>query len=185
MSLLFFQRMLANPFRVGYVVPSSPFLTRQTARTLDFSSPRVVVELGPGEGCHTRQIIRRMCPQSRLVLLELDQEFVKHLRKQFAGDPRVTVLHADARHLARELAATGVQRCDYIVSGLPFFLISQPLKGELLDAIAGCMDERTRFVTYQVSLQLATEENHFALARRQYCPLNIPPINILEFQKSG
>ena len=72
MSLLFFKRVLANPIRVGYLVPSSGFLTRKTARRIDFSKPRVVIELGPGEGCHTRQIVRRMNAESRLVLIELD-----------------------------------------------------------------------------------------------------------------
>ena len=84
MSLLFLKRVLANPLRVGYVVPSSPFLTRQTARRLDFSRPRVVVELGPGEGCHTREIVKRMDARSRLILFELDEEFVSHLRKQLS-----------------------------------------------------------------------------------------------------
>jgi phosphatidylethanolamine/phosphatidyl-N-methylethanolamine N-methyltransferase len=184
MSLVFFQRMVRKPLRVGYVVPSSPFLTRQTARRLDFSVPRTVVELGPGEGCHSRQILRRMGPGSKLLLVELDEGFVAHLRRQFSGDPRVGVIHADARDLARELAAAGVARCDYIVSGLPFFLIKGTLKTELLESIAGVMDADTRFVTYQVSLQLADEIHLFELAGREYCPLNIPPINILEFRKA-
>ncbi len=185
MSLLFFQRVLANPFRVGYVVPSSPFLTRQTAKRIDYSKPRVVVELGPGEGCHSRQILRRMCPDSRLLLLELDDAFARHLKKQFAGDKRVVVVHADARDLAKALLAAGITRCDYIVSGLPFSLIKNPLKGELLAAIAQAMDEDTVFVTYQVSLQLASEDHLFRLAEKEYCPLNIPPINILEFRKAA
>ncbi len=185
MSLLFFQRVLANPFRVGYVVPSSPFLTRQTAKCLDFSQPRVVVELGPGEGCHTRQILRRMCPDSKLLLVELDDAFVKHLKIQFAGDKRVTIVHADARHLAAELKAAGITRCDYIVSGLPFSLIRDPLKGELLAAIASAMDKETVLVTYQVSLQLTEEAKLFRLADKKYCTLNIPPINILEFRKAA
>jgi phospholipid N-methyltransferase len=185
MSLLFFQRALANPFRVGYVVPSSPFLTRQTAKRLNFSRPRVVVELGPGEGCHTRQILRRMCPDSQLLLLELDEAFATHLKEQFANDKRVKVVHADARHLAEELVKAGITRCDYIVSGLPFFLIKEPLKQELLAAIADAMDGETVFVTYQVSLQLTGEAKLFRLADKKYCPLNIPPINILEFRKSA
>lgn len=185
MSLLFFRRVLANPLRVGYVVPSSPFLTRQTARRLDYSSPRTIVELGPGEGCHTRQIAKRMCADSRLILIELDEHFVEHLRDQFKNDPRVTVLHADARHLKQELGREGVGRVDYIVSGLPFSLISHPLKGELLGAIAEAMDERSRFVTYQVSLQLKDDTSLLELSAKEYCPLNFPPINVLEFRKAG
>lgn len=185
MSLLFFKRVLAKPLQVGYLVPSSPFLTRQTAKRLDFSQPKVVVELGPGEGCHSRQILRRMCPDSKIVLVELDSKFAGHLRKQFADDQRVTVVEADARHLRRELQAVGITRCDYIVSGLPFFLIKGPIKDELLGEIAATMDDDTCFVTYQVSLQLKGEAHLFELANRTYCPLNLPPINILEFRKAG
>src|ERR1700722_12221617 len=123
MSLLFFKRVLANPLQVGYVVPSSPFLTRKVAKRLDFSQPRVVVELGPGEGCHTRQIVKRMDPHSKLLLFELDDHFASHLRKQFAHDPRVTVLHTDALHMPATLRELGYARCDYIISGLPFLVI--------------------------------------------------------------
>lgn len=185
MSLLFLRRVLANPLRVGYVVPSSSFLTRQTAKCLDYSRPRVVVELGPGEGCHSRQILRRMCPESKLLLLELDEAFANHLKRQFAGDARVVVIHADARHLKAELNAAGIIRCDYIVSGLPFFLIKEPVKRELLIAISDAMDHETVFVTYQVSLELADEAELFRLSHKKYCPLNIPPINILEFRKTA
>ena len=110
MSLLFFKRVLANPIRVGYLVPSSGFLTRKTARRIDFSKPRVVIELGPGEGCHTRQIVRRMNAESRLVLIELDEHFAAHLEKQFAHDDRVTVMHTDALHLAETLTSMGFKR---------------------------------------------------------------------------
>ena len=106
MSLLFFKRVLANPLRVGYLVPSSPFLTRQTASQLDYSRPRVIVELGPGEGCHTREIVKRMGPDSRLVLFEVDPEFVSHLRRQFREDDRVTVLQTDALHIREADSAT-------------------------------------------------------------------------------
>ncbi len=185
MSLLFFRRVLANPLRVGYVVPSSPFLTRQTARRLDFSKPRVVVELGPGEGCHTRQIIKRMDADSKLILLELDEEFAVHLKKSFAGDPRVTVLHADAQVLPETLRELGHTHCDYIVSGLPFLVIDEPIRNKILQNIAGAMQSESRFITYQVSDQLCANTHLFELAGREYCPLNLPPINVFEFKKAA
>lgn len=184
MSLLFFQRVLANPLRVGYVVPSSPFLTRQTAGRLDFSRPRIIVELGPGEGCHTRQIVKRMTPESRLILFELDPQFVRHLKKQFGHDNRITVLQADALDLPETLKNLGHPRCDYIVSGLPFLVIEKDLKSRILNRIAEAMDAESRLITYQVTTQLCDEDHLFELAGREYCPLNIPPINVLEFRRS-
>jgi len=184
MSLLFFKRVLANPLRVGYVVPSSPFLTGQVARRLDFSKPRIVVELGPGEGCHTRKIVRRMDPASKLILIELDEEFVGHLKKSFVNDPRVTVLHTDALHLPDVLQKLGHTRCDYLVSGLPFLVIEEKIRTRILQNIAEVMDEKSRFITYQVTAQLCDQDHLFELAGKEYCPLNIPPINVFEFKKA-
>src|SRR5579871_6318620 len=104
MSAIFLKRFLQRPFQVASVIPSSPALIRRVASKMDFSAPRVIVEYGPGEGCHTREIARRMNPESRLILFELDPEFADHLRDQFRDDPRVEVLNQDAALLNEELA---------------------------------------------------------------------------------
>jgi phospholipid N-methyltransferase len=183
-SLLFFKRVLANPLRVGYLVPSSPFLTRQTASRLDFSRPRVVVELGPGEGCHTREIVKRMSPDCRIVLFEVDPAFVAHLRHQFRNDSRVTVLETDALHIREALNELGHSRCDYILSGIPFSVIEKSIRGRILSRIAGAMDADSRFIAYQLGTQLCEEGHLFQLAKKTFCALNLPPINVMEFRRA-
>jgi phosphatidylethanolamine/phosphatidyl-N-methylethanolamine N-methyltransferase len=184
MSLLFFKRVLANPIRVGYIVPSSGFLTRKTAKRLDFSKPRVVIELGPGEGCHTRQIVRRMNAESKLILIELDDHFAAHLEKQFAHDSRVTVVHKDALHLAETLASMGISSPDYIVSGIPFTIMESELREKLLAAISRSMGPDSIFITYQFSLQIS-EHKLFDLWRSDLCLLNVPPLTVMELRKSA
>lgn len=183
MSLLFFKRLIANPIRVGYLVPSSGFLTRKTAKRIDFSQPRVVIELGPGEGCHTRQIVRKMDPDSRLILIELDDQFAAHLKKQFAHDPRVTVVQTDALHLVETLQQLGICNPDYIVSGIPFTIMERNLRERLLANIADSMGPETIFITYQVSL-LISEHELFDLARSEHCLFNVPPITVMELRKA-
>ena len=184
MSLLFFKRVLANPIQVGYLVPSSGFLTRRTAKRIDFSKPRVVVELGPGEGCHTRQIVRRMDAGSKLILIELDAHFAAHLRKQFLHDPRVTVVQSDALHLATTLGDMGISNPDYIVSGIPFTIMERDLREKLLANIALAMGPDSIFITYQVSLRIS-EHALFDLSRSEHCLFNVPPINVMELRKSA
>ena len=184
MSLLFFKRVLANPIRVGYIVPSSRFLTRKTAKRIDFSKPRVVIELGPGEGCHTRQIVRRMNAESRLVLIELDDHFAAHLEKQFAHDDRVTVLHTDALHLAETLIKMGICNPDYIVSGIPFTIMDRELREKLLSNISQAMGPDSVFITYQFSQQIS-EHELFDLSRSDLCLLNLPPLTVMELRKSA
>lgn len=183
MSLLFFKRVLANPIQVGYIVPSSPFLTRKTARCIDFSTPRTVVELGPGEGCHTRQIVRRMSPGSRIILVELDAHFAKHLRHQFANNPQVTVVEGNALDLPETLATHDFQNPDYIVSGIPFTIMERELREKLIASIARAMGPDSVFITYQFSLMLA-EHELFEMKRRDHCLFNVPPLNVLQLTKA-
>jgi len=183
MSLLFFKRLLANPIRVGYLVPSSPFLTRKTAKRMDFSKPRMVVELGPGEGCHTRQIARRMGPTSKLILIELDAHFAEHLEKQFSNDDRVIVVHADAMDLPETLEQMGCNHPDYIVSGIPFTIMESQRREQLLASIFRAMGPDSVFITYQFSLQLS-EHELFVLKRSEHCLFNVPPLNVIELKKA-
>ncbi len=183
MSLLFLKRMLANPIQVGYLVPSTPFLTHRTARFIDYSGARTVVELGPGEGCHSRKIVRRMSADSKLILIELDDHFADHLKRQFADDPRVSVVHGDALHLFETLADLGAHEPDYIVSGIPFTIMDKGLRESLLASIARAMGPRSRFITYQASLRISAHAS-FSLVRREHCMLNVPPLHVMELRKA-
>jgi len=183
MSFLFFKRVLANPIRVGYLVPSSGFLTRKTASRIDFSKPRIIVELGPGEGCHTRQIVRRMDPDSRLILIELDHQFAAHLSEQFKDDDRVSVVNTDALHLVEVLESLGASCPDYIVSGIPFTIMERDLRERLLASIADSMGPQSIFITYQFSLQIS-EHECFELVRSDFCLVNLPPLRVMELRKS-
>ncbi len=184
MSLLFLKRVLANPVRVGYLVPSSPFLTRQTAKFIDYASARTVVELGPGEGCHSRRILQRMRADTRFILVELDAHFVEHLELQFAGDTRVEVVHGNALQLGDILEGLGVSSPDYIVSGIPFTIMKRPLREKLLASIARAMGPGSRFITYQVSLSIS-DHALFDTVRSKHCLFNVPPLHVMELQKAA
>ena len=183
MSLLFFKRVIANPVQVGYIVPSSGFLTRKTARFIDYKNAKTIVELGPGEGCHTRRIVRQLAPDSRLILIELDEHFAEHLSRQFAKDPRVDVVQANALDLVETLDRLGASEPDYIVSGIPFTIMERGLRESLLASIAGSMGPQTRFITYQATIKLSEHES-FQLVRREHCMLNVPPLHVMELRRS-
>src|SRR5712692_6714385 len=93
MSVLFFKRFLQRPFQIASIVPSSKALVERVASKMDFSGPRVIAEYGPGEGVHSREIARRMSPDSHLLLFELDPAFSRALEREFAAARRVHVVN--------------------------------------------------------------------------------------------
>jgi phosphatidylethanolamine/phosphatidyl-N-methylethanolamine N-methyltransferase len=183
-SALFFKRFLKRPFQVASIVPSSKALVERVASKMDFSQRRVIAEYGPGEGAHSREIARRMTPDSHLLLFELDAAFSRALERQFAGDSRVHVIHGDAASLPYELKRRGIAACDYILSGIPFSILKIEKKRALLrkthDALApgGC------FIIYQVTNELKQHATLFERAESEYFLQNIPPMFITIFHKA-
>lgn len=189
MSVLFLKRFLSRPRQVASIIPSSKALIRKVASKIDFSRPRTIAEYGPGEGCHTREILRRMHPESKLLLFELDPELAGHLQQEFRDDPRVVVLNTDAGNLPQALAERGLPHCDYIVSGIPFSLIEPEKKRALLQATFDSLapHDDAAFVIYQVTNELRDRGHcdHFPRAESEYCLVNIPPMFVTKFYKTA
>ena len=187
MSAIFLKRFLQRPFQVASIIPSSRTLVQRVADTMELTKPRIIAEYGPGEGCHTREIARRMHPDSRLLLFELDPELAQHLAEQFRVDPRITVFHSDAANLASALLQRGYRHCDYIVSGIPFSILEGEKKRELLrntfDALAPHDD--AAFVIYQVTNELVRHCSYFPRIESKYCLQNIPPMFVTKFYKTA
>lgn len=189
MSVLFLKRFLSRPRQVASIIPSSKALVRKVMSKMDFSRRRTIVEFGPGEGVHTREIAKRMTPDSKLLLFELDAELAGHLRTEFKGDDRVSVLNTDAANLPQVLADHGLPHCDYVVSGIPFSLLEPEKKKVLLRSIYEVLapHDDSAFVIYQVTNELLERGHcaHFPRTESEYHLVNIPPNFVTKFYKTA
>jgi 16S rRNA (adenine1518-N6/adenine1519-N6)-dimethyltransferase len=77
-----------------------------------------VIEIGPGRGALTAKLLERA---GRVVAIELDASLVEHLRRRFAAEPRLEILHQDV--LKTDLAQWGPAT---IAGNLPYY-ISSPI----------------------------------------------------------
>jgi phospholipid N-methyltransferase len=183
-SALFFKRFLQRPFQVASIIPSSKAMVERVASKMDFSQPRVIAEYGPGEGVHSREIARRMSPDSQLLLFELDRAFARDLERQFAGDARVHVIHGDAASLPYELKRRGIACCDYILSGIPFSILKIDKKRALLRKTHDALALGGSFIIYQVTNELKQHATLFEHGESEYFLQNIPPMFITVFHKA-
>jgi phospholipid N-methyltransferase len=184
---LFLARFLQRPFQVASIMPSSPMMIRRVGEKMDLSGPCVVAEYGPGEGCHTREMLRRAHPESKFLLFELDPEFCRDLERQFANDPRVTVINGDAATLPEELAKQNLSHCDYVLSGIPFSILEIGKKRRLLQKTYDALRPGGDFVIYQVTNELRRHATPaiFPRADSEYFLQNVPPMFITVFHKEG
>ena len=166
-------------------MPSSKVLVERVADKIDFENTRVIAEYGPGEGVHSREIARRMGPDSQLLLFEVDAAFSRDLRRQFAGDPRVHVINQDAAGLPQEMRRLGIAQCDYIISGIPFSILNIDKKLALLRKTHEALAPGGSFIIYQVTNELKQHATFFDESESEYFLQNIPPMFITVFEKAN
>lgn len=146
----FFKVAVKNLKTAGTIAPSSRFLARKMLKKIDFSSSKVLVELGPGNGAITYQILEKIAPTAHLICFEVNDEFYKHLKK--IQHPQLTVLKASAEHIQEELEKLGHSKACHIVSSLPLSILPTPISHAILENSLQTLGENGTFVQYQYSL---------------------------------
>src|SRR6185369_15745598 len=81
--LLFARTFLKNPVMLGSVIPSSRFLIDAVLEPIDWPQTDILVEYGPGVGTITGEILKRMRPDAKLIIIEMNKELVSFLRETF------------------------------------------------------------------------------------------------------
>lgn len=76
-----------------------PVLLDETIELLDLQSGEVVIDMTAGYGGHSAEILKRIGTAGKLILVDRDIEAIKHLRKQFANNKNVEILHSNYANL--------------------------------------------------------------------------------------
>ena len=168
----FLRSFLDGPRRVGAVLPTSLRTVRATLDMAPVAQARCVVELGAGTGPYTREIVRRLRPDARLLAFELDPALAERLAAEVT-DPRVRVIADSAANLDAHLDG---RRPEVIVSGLPFTSLPGPVRREILHAARRALADDGVMLVLQYSPFIQPElERLFGSVRRRLSLLNVPP----------
>jgi phosphatidylethanolamine/phosphatidyl-N-methylethanolamine N-methyltransferase len=116
----FFRALIADPRLVGAIVPSGRALAQLiTAEISPGAAP--VIELGPGTGAFTRELLIKGIPEDQIILVEADSKMARGLRQRF---PSASVHRMDAARLRQTPLFDG-RKAGAVVSGLPLLLMSR------------------------------------------------------------
>lgn len=175
-TLTFLKNLRRRPRNTGAILPSGPILGKAIAGQINLSLEGPILELGPGTGVFTKALLDRGVAPERLLLIEFNADFVRHLRKRFPG---VTVVHGSAFELAKVLAERGISKVAGIVSGLPLLNFPEDMR---LSFIHQCMEALVeggvlaQFTYAQRAPIAAPKGVHVGLAKRVW--LNMPPATV-------
>ena len=180
-NLRFLRALIARPKNIGAVAPSSRALGRAIARQLDTDSHGPVLELGPGTGVITAEILNHGIAPERLTVIEYDPDFAAAIAARFHG---VHVIQGDAFDLKRTLGARHLEPFAAIVSGIPLLNFPVPRRLALMEALAGQMAPGAPLIqfSYGMHAPVVPPSGHSVhCAARVWA--NLPPARVWVYRK--
>jgi len=132
----FFLSQLSQGFdHIGALMPTSRQAARAMAgEALRQKGPKYVLEVGPGTGPITTELVRHLKAEDRLVLCEVNSDFCDYLKRRFENEPelarvrhQVEIVHSSVTELG------GEHVFDYIISAVPFTRLPAELAEEIFN----------------------------------------------------
>ena len=184
-TLLFAKNFFQHPRMLGSLIPSSRFLIDRLLAKVDWVRARTIVEYGPGVGTITAHILSRMQPGARVVVFEMNEDFVRYLARTFP-DPRLHVVHGSAETVQRELDRLKLDGADYIISGIPFTTMPMKLREKIMCESREALNPGGAVLVYQFTRAvLPYLQTHFNQIRQDYEPRNILPARLFYCTQGG
>ena len=183
-TVRFLTQSLVRFRTTGAVVPSSDKLARAVADAVPpLARDSVIVELGPGTGVLTRELVRRF-PGHRIVAVEFNPVFALRLRREM---PTIDVVTACASRLRPILGDLGIPcgEVGAVVSGLPLLSLPRGLRLEIVASVADVLSPGCRFVQFTYSTRAWRRQAPvgFRLEKTRRVWLNFPPASVLPFTR--
>ncbi|MGX6591837.1 class I SAM-dependent methyltransferase [Cetobacterium ceti] len=174
-KILFIREFIKHFKETGSLVPSSKYLTKGMVDEIEFTGEKIIVELGPGTGVFTREIIKRKKKTDILIIIELNKSFYDSLKKQLPKDDKTIILvNGCASKLVNILENLNVKKIDYVISGLPFLNFKENERDAIFQEIFKLLNGK--FILFQYTKKVKNHiEKYFKIDKIKRVAFNFPP----------
>jgi len=160
---------------VGSFFPSTPILAAKIQKHIDFSSAKLIVEVGPGTGVFTKNILKKLSDDAVFIAFELNEKFYLKLKNEI-NDPRFVLINGSAEDLQVYLNQNNYTRIDYIISSIPLSNFKGKKIVTLLHSFRDLIGEKGTFIQFQYSFnQKRLFHKMFSNVLMDFTQFNIPP----------
>ncbi|MGB1011916.1 MAG: class I SAM-dependent methyltransferase [Thiolinea sp.] len=171
----FMLEWLKAPLITASIIPSSHSLARKMVQGLP-TGTQSVIELGPGTGVFTRELLNAGIREEALTLVELNTHFANELRKKY---PKARMINGAAESLGH----FDLQKADAVVSGLPLLSMGEQQIAGMLQTVFSAMSSQGVFIQftygYQCPVKKALLQQHNLTAQLYGFVLNnFPPASV-------
>ncbi|GAB6439408.1 rRNA adenine N-6-methyltransferase family protein [Bacillus cereus] len=148
-ALHFISEYIKHPRKVGAIASSSKHLAKQMVAPINFEEAKCIIEYGPGTGVFTEELIQHKQADTKLFIIENNEQFYLMLQKKYGDIENVYVIHDSAEYTDKHIQKHGIEKVDYIVSGLPFASLPQNVSNKILKVSREILGKDGKFITFQ------------------------------------
>ncbi len=186
-SYLHFMGAALVKFRqTGAIVPSQRFLIEKMIAPVPETYAGRIIELGAGNGALTLRLAAR-CPDARILACEINPVLARKTRANLDREGingRVKVVSDSAQHVLSEMQRRGLEKADYVLSGIPLGNLPGERTQALIDAISEALGPGGMYIQFQYSLiDRKRIRSRFNLLRTVPVLFNIPPAVVYYAQR--
>lgn len=188
----FLGTFIRNPRTTGSLIPSSRALARRMLDGLGLETANTVIEIGPGTGAFTGELIRRAKPGARLIAIELEPGFAEVLTRRH---PEIEVVNDSAEALPDILSARGIREADAIACSLPWANLPDGVSERIIAALVASLKPGGAFTSYVylTGVLLPGAWKFRALLRKSFATVertpvvwaNVPPAFVCRCRKAA
>ncbi len=179
---LVFSKFRQHGSKIATMIPSSRYLSRKIIEGIDFENANCIVELGAGTGPITQELLKRIQPKTKLLIIEKDADFCHRLRERFPlhDYPNAEIIEGDAAHLDDILAERGLSSADHVVSGLPLPSIPEKIRYDIMACSMKVLGPGGTFrqLTVMPWVYRKLYKRYFSNVKFGLVPLNFPPAGV-------
>jgi len=180
-ELQFLRGLIASPRGVGAIAPSSSALARAVAAQVDLDTDGPILELGPGTGAITKELLGRGVAPERLTLIEYDPAFVKLLAERFDG---LRVIKGDGFEFERSIGNHAAEDYAAIVSGMPLLNFPLDKRRALIETAMRRLKRGAPFVQFSYGFQPPLPAPAGATVRQAaFVWKNLPPARVWVYRR--
>ena len=181
---VFFKGFIKHPVMVGSIIPSSSLTVKKMLAPVDWENTKLFVEYGPGVGTFCQPVLDRLRPDAKLIVIDLNPDFIAYLTKTF-HDSRFIAVHGSAADVVQIIRKFGFENADYVLSGLPFSTLPNNLGPKIAEETAKAIRPGGAFLVYQFRARARDfMEPHFAKIDSGFEFWNILPCHLFWGWKS-
>ena len=181
MNSLNFIKVAIKDYKVGAITVSSRYTVKQIVRDLGLKH-KYIIEYGAGDGVITKEILKVLPVDGKLIAVEINRDLLRELRK--IKDPRLIVIDEDIIKLSQNFSQFHLPRIDVIISGIPFTFLEPKKRRIIITNTHLALAKNGVFIAYQVSpLIFPLLKKYFTNVQLRFEPRNLPPYFIMRAEK--